>query len=457
METFKDINKPKLSLREKMAYGAGDFGNGLMFDLGLIYLLKFYTDVLGISSFYGGLVFLVAKLFDAFVDTGVGALVDSRNKIGPKGKFRPFILYGTLPLAFLTIVSFISPDFSDQGKIIWAFATYLLFNVAYSVVNIPYGSLSASMTLNSDDRTQLSVFRNFGSQGAMFITGIIVIPMISLFDSVSVGYPIVIGGLALIGVIFHILCYKGVKERFIVERDENEKKGSELRAFKGLFKNGPFIVLIIFTLLSITSLFLKQQSQLYYFQYVLGEQNLVGIVSVLNIITLIPALFLTTFLNKKFGKKYTAIIGLLGFAIAEAANFLISGEHVMTFLIINCVSQFFLVIPNTVVWAFISDIVDYSQWKTGVRSEGIIYSSYSFARKVSQALAGFIPGMALTIIGYQPNVQQTAGTIHGLKILYFIVPGVAVLLALIIFGLFYTLTDKKHKRIVSELALFEKL
>lgn len=113
-----------------MAYGAGDFGNGLMFDLGLIYLLKFYTDVLGISSFYGGLVFLVAKLFDAFVDTGVGALVDSRNKIGPKGKFRPFILYGTLPLAFLTIVSFISPDFSDQGKIIWAFATYLLFNVA---------------------------------------------------------------------------------------------------------------------------------------------------------------------------------------------------------------------------------------------------------------------------------------------------------------------------------------
>lgn len=313
------------------------------------------------------------------------------------------------------------------------------------------------MTLNSDDRTQLSVFRNFGSQGAMFITGIIVIPMISLFDSVSVGYPVVIGGLALIGVIFHILCYKGVKERFIVERDGNEKKGSELRAFKGLFKNGPFIVLIIFTLLSITSLFLKQQSQLYYFQYVLGEQNLVGIVSVLNIITLIPALFLTTFLNKKFGKKYTAIIGLLGFAIAEAANFLISGEHVITFLIINCISQFFLVIPNTVVWAFISDIVDYSQWKTGVRSEGIIYSSYSFARKVSQALAGFIPGMALTIIGYQPNVQQTAGTIHGLKILYFIVPGVAVLLALIIFGMFYTLTDKKHKRIVSELALFEKL
>lgn len=129
----------------------------------------------------------------------------------------------------------------------------------------------------------------------------------------------------------------------------------------------------------------------------------------------------------------------------------------ITFLIINCISQFFLVIPNTVVWAFISDIVDYSQWKTGVRSEGIIYSSYSFARKVSQALAGFIPGMALTIIGYQPNVQQTAGTIHGLKILYFIVPGVAVLLALIIFGMFYTLTDKKHKRIVSELALFEKL
>ena len=109
-------NNDRLSLKEKLAYGAGDLGNGFMFDLGQIYLLKFYTDVLGISAYYGGLVFLVSKLFDAFVDSGVGTFVDSRTNIGKRGKFRPFILFGTLPLAIMTFISFLSPDLSQAGK-----------------------------------------------------------------------------------------------------------------------------------------------------------------------------------------------------------------------------------------------------------------------------------------------------------------------------------------------------
>lgn len=137
LKKFQKIDAPILKFKEKLAYGFGDLGNGLMFDMGMIYLLKFYTDILGISAFYGGLVFLVAKVFDAFVDTGVGTIVDSRRNIGPKGKFRPFILYGTVPLALLTVLSFISPDLSYTGKVVWAFATYMLFNMAYSVVNIP--------------------------------------------------------------------------------------------------------------------------------------------------------------------------------------------------------------------------------------------------------------------------------------------------------------------------------
>lgn len=119
--------------------------------------------------------------------------------------------------------------------------------------------------------------------------------------------------------------------------------------------------------------------------------------------------------------------------------------------------MFFLVIPNTVTWAFIADVVEYGQWKSGVRTEGIIYSSYSFTRKVSQALAGFIPGVALTIIGYQPNVAQSAGTLQGLALLYFVVPAVISLIAVLAFAIFYKLTDKRHKQIVQELALREEI
>ncbi|WP_353422127.1 MFS transporter [Staphylococcus simulans] len=455
VETFKAIEKPKLPLKEKIAYGFGDLGNGMMFDLGQIYLLKFYTDVLGISATYAGLVFLISKIFDAFVDTGVGSYVDSRKNIGPRGKFRPYILFGTVPLAIMTVMTFITPNLDYTGKVIWAFATYMIFSMAYSIVNIPYGSLSASMTVNADDRTQLSVFRNMGSQGALFITGIIVLPMVSQFPNQAIGFPVVVGVLAAIGVIFHIICYKGVKERFTVEPPDT--KGQSRIAFKNLLKNGAFAVLAFYTLLTITAMFLKQSTQLYYFQYVLGEVNLVGIVSLFNFIALIPALYLTTVLSKKFGKKMTAIIGVVGFIICEMLNYAFFGENVVTFLIFSTLGMFFLVIPNTVTWAFIADVVEYGQWKSGVRTEGIIYSSYSFTRKVSQALAGFIPGIALTFIGYQPNVEQTADTLQGLGLLYFVVSAVISLIAVIVFGIFYKLTDKRHEQIVKELALREEI
>ncbi|MBM6506251.1 MULTISPECIES: glycoside-pentoside-hexuronide (GPH):cation symporter [Staphylococcus] len=455
VKKLNHIAEPALGFKEKLSYGFGDLGNGMMFDMGQIYLMMFFTDILGISAFYGGLVFLVAKIFDAFVDTGVGTIVDSRRNIGPKGKFKPFILYGTVPLAIVTVLSFTAPDFSYTGKVVWAFATYLLFNAAYSVVNIPYGSLSAAMTMNSDDRTQLSVFRNLGSQSALFIAGIVVIPLVSKFDNHAIGYPVVVAGLAVFGVIFHLICYKGVKERHVVERPK--EKGLNKKAFFNLVKNEAFAVLAIFTLLTIMSMFLIQSCQLYYFKYVLDEPNLVGLVSTLNFVVLLPALYATTLISKKMGKKATALIGIGGFVIFEALNFMFFSENHIMFLVMNTIAQFFLVIPNTVIWAFIADVVEYGQWKFGLRSEGITYSSYSFTRKVSQALAGFVPGLALTFIGYKPNVEQSAGTIQGLKILFFAVPAVACLLALIIFFIWYPLTDKRHKQIVKELALREEI
>src|SRR5699024_9380993 len=162
--------------------------------------------------------------------------------------------------------------------------------------------------------------------------------------------------------------------------------------------NRPFLILAIYTLMTITALFLQQSSQLYYFKYVLGEANLVGVVSTLNVIVLIPALFLTTFLSKRVGKKMTAIIGLSGFVVFQFINFMFFSDHVTLFLVVNSIATLFLVIPNTVTWAFIADVVEYGQWQSGIRSEGIIYASYSFTRKISQGLAGFLPGLALTLI-----------------------------------------------------------
>ncbi len=441
----------RLSLKEKLAYGAGDLGNGFMFDLGQIYLLKFYTDVLGISAVYAGLVFLVSKLFDAFVDAGVGTYVDSRTKIGKRGKFRPFILFGTLPLAITTFITFLTPELSQGGKVFWAFATYMLFNATYSVVNIPYGSLAASMTKNPVDRAGLASFRSLGSQAALFITGIVVIPIVMKFESPQVGYPVAIGLMAVVGIIFHLICYAGVKENEVVVKKEEAKQPIG-KAFGALLKNRPFIVLITLTLFMILANFLKLSVQLFYVQYNLGNANLIGSISTVNLVMALAGIAVTTPIVAKFGKKNAVIIGLTGSIIFETLNFFIFSDAVGTFLTFHAIGYFFFMIPNTIIWALIADIVEYGEWMTGERTEGVIYSSYSFVRKVSQALAGFLPGMILTAIGYVPNAVQSEGALMGIKMMEFVIPAGCSLIALLVFGFFYTLTDKRHKEIVEEIA-----
>lgn len=452
--SFAEDTTPKpsrLSLKEKLAYGAGDLGNGFMFDLGQIYLLKFYTDVLGISAVYAGLVFLVSKLFDAFVDSGVGTYVDSRKNIGKRGKFRPFILFGTVPLAIITIITFLSPDLSQNGKIIWAFVTYMLFNACYSVVNIPYGSLAASMTKDPVDRAGLASFRSLGSQAALFITGIVVIPIVMKFEDPAVGYPVAIGMMAAVGVLFHLICYFGVKENEVVVKKEEAKQPIG-KSFAALLKNRPFIVLVTLTLFMILANFLKLGVQLFYVQYNLGNANLIGSISTVNLVMALAGIAITTPLVAKLGKKTAVVIGLTGSVIFEVLNYLFFGDSVVTFLTFHAIGYFFFMIPNTIIWALIADIVEYGEWMTGERTEGIIYSSYSFIRKVSQALAGFLPGMILTAIGYVPNAVQSAGALAGIKMMQFIIPAGCSLIALLVFGLFYTLTDKRHKEIVAEIA-----
>ena len=217
-----DTGTKKLSLKEKVSYGFGDVGNGLMFDMGQLYLLKFYTDILGISAFWAGMVFLISKIFDAFADASVGAYVDSRTKIGKRGKFRPFILWGSIPLAIMTVVSFLAPDFSDSGKIVWAFATYMLFGLAYAIVNIPYGSLSASMTQDPVDRASLGSFRAIGSQTALFISGIVVIPIVLQFESQELGYIVAISLMAILGVVFPFIVIV-IHVRILSERQKRKE------------------------------------------------------------------------------------------------------------------------------------------------------------------------------------------------------------------------------------------
>lgn len=454
------MSNGKLSLREKLGYGAGDLGNNFMFDMGQFYLLFFYTNFMQIPAWIGGTVFLTAKLVDAFIDTAIGAWADSRQ-MGSRGKFRPFILYGTLPLAITTTMCFIVPNFDQTGRIVWAFASYIIFNAFYSLVNIPYGSMSAVMTLDGVERTSLATYRVLGAQIGMFISGIAVLPLVEFYGGQGqplMAWALAIGTMTVLGIISHLFCYSSCHEKYVAQpkkKAPGEAEISKLIGFKFLLKNQPFLIFVLFTLLSMIPVFLQQQSQLYYFTYQFNAgKDLMKFVSTLNMIAFIPIFLFGTYMVKKMGKKNTALIGAAGFAVVETLNYFLSGDSVTTYLVLQFFAQIFLMMPNTVCWAIIADIVEYGQYLSGVRTEGTVYSSYSFVRKICQAMAGFIPGIVLSMIGFNPAAaQQTASAISGIKMTYFLIPSIFCAIAAVVFFMFYTLTEEKHKQIVAELGM----
>ncbi len=439
----------KISVKEKVSYGFGDFGNGFLFDLGQLYLLKFLTDVAGIPAAAAGMIFLVSKLFNAVMDPIVGSSIDYRKNIGKRGKFRPYLLFGSFILGIVTVLLFISPDVSTTGKLIYAYVIYMLWGVAYSFTNIPYGSLGAAITQDASDRTSLATFRQIGSLGALLITSVIVMPIIVQFENPKVGYPVAMAIMSIIGILGFYICYRNTKERVIVKEAPKEKL-SVKSIIKTFIQNKPLLTLVLMTIFSISAYNIKSALLIYFAQYNLGNVTLVANMSFIIIGSSFLGVILMPKLVSKFGKKHTAMLGFAICIVADLVNFLIP-TNIYSFTILSAIAFIGISIPNGITWALVSDIIDYGEWVSGNRKEATTYSLFNFSRKLAQSLAGFLSGLGLSLIGYVPNVAQSAGTLLGIKGLLTLYPAVALTISLLIIGFMYKLTDEKHAEIMKDL------
>lgn len=438
----------KLSLKEKISYGMGDLGNGFMFDLGQIYLLKFFTDVAGIPATAAGGIFLASKLFAAIVDPIVGSSIDYR-KVGARGKFRPYLVLGSILLAILTVFTFLSPNLSSTGKLIYAYVSYMLWGVGYSFVNIPYGSLGSVMTQDARDRTSLASWRQTGSLAALFITSVVVMPMILWFPNTKIGYPVVMAIMSLLGILSFLFTYRNCKERYVAQHKPKEKL-SFRTVIKTFVSNKPLLTLVLMTIFTISAYNLKSAMLVYYAQYNLGNIKLMAYMNFIIIGSSFLGVILLPKLVKLFGKKHTAMIGLGISVAADAINFFMP-NNIYLFTILASIAFIGISIPNGITWAFVSDIIDYGEWSEGERKEGTTYSLFNFSRKLAQSLSGFLSGIGLGLIGYVPNVAQKASTLMGIKGLLLLYPTVALTIAILILGSMYKLTDKKHAEIIQDL------
>jgi glycoside/pentoside/hexuronide:cation symporter, GPH family len=439
----------KISLKEKVSYGFGDFGNGFLFDLGQLYLLKFLTDVAGIPAAAAGIIFLVSKLFNAVMDPLVGSSIDYRKNVGKRGKFRPYLLFGSVILAIITVFLFITPDVSTTGKLIYAYAIYMIWGVAYSFTNIPYGSLGAAITQNTSDRTSLATFRQIGSLGALLVTSVIVMPIIVQFENPKVGYPVAMAIMSIIGILGFYICYRNTKERVIVKEAPKEKL-SVKSIIKTFTTNKPLLTLVLMTIFTISAYNIKSALLIYFAQYNLGNVTLVANMSFIIIGSSFLGVILMPKLVARFGKKHTAMLGFAICIVADLVNFFIP-TNIYSFTILSAIAFIGISIPNGITWAFVSDIIDYGHWVSGERKEATTYSLFNFSRKLAQSLAGFLSGIGLTLIGYVPNVAQSAGTLLGIKGLLTLYPAVALTISLLIIGLMYKLTDEKHAEVMKDL------
>lgn len=446
-EQVKGINK--ISFREKLAYGMGDVGNNFLFDMGQIYLLKFYTDNLGLPAATAGLVFLITKIWDGFADVFVGTWIDNRKKIGKRGKFRPFMLYAAIPLALMTVVSFSSPGFNLTGRTIWAFVTYMAFGTVYSIFNIPYGSMVPAMTKDSVERAELASYRSAGANLGLLLTTVGFIPIVTFFSSLQTGYLVAASVFASAGLLFQYYCYANIKERFVAPHHTPDKKIA-LSGYKALFRNLPLLILCLVNLFTFSAFNVKLAVQVYYCQYNLQNINIVPYMGFFSIGSIFVGVALVPFFSKRIGKKATYILGSAIWVAADTAAYFFAGDP-LKFIVFACFAFFGAAFINTLNWALVSDAVEYGEWKTGIRNEGLVYSFFTFFRKLSQAVAGFIPGIVLAAVGYMPNVVQSAKALKGIHGLMFIYPGALALATIVVMTFLYKLTEARYKNIITEL------
>lgn len=444
-----------LSWREKIAYGFGDFGNGFMFDLGQAYLTKFFTDVALIAPGIVGSIFALTKVFDAFMDPLAGSFVDSRKNIGKRGKFRPVMMVSACVLAVLTVITFTMPNISMKGKILYALTTYMLWGVVYSFTNVPYGSLASVMTRDVNDRAHLATTRQAGSLGAQLITGVGFIPIVLMFSSShdkasSHGYTIAAAFMALAGVIGFMICYLGTKEHIRINRTESKEKTGIKDYIKVIFTNKPLGAIILLTIFTISAMNTNNTMMVYFCQYNLKNIGLQPIINFIMMGSSVVAILLIPTLVKKFGKKKTAIVSFVVGAVANILNFVLP-TNIVTFVIFVTVGYVALAIPNGITWAFVSDVIDYGEWHTGIRREGITYAAFNFSRKIAQSVAAIVSAGILGMTGYIANKPQSSATLLGIKGAMTIYPGVALILAAIIIYFLYDLTDDKYRKIADDL------
>lgn len=461
----------KLSILEKVGYSLGDLAANLVFQTLVTYLAYFYTDIYGLKTEDATLVTLFVGLFAAFVfNPMMGAIADRTNTRW--GKFRPWILWTAVPLGVTALLAFSTPDFSYQGKIVYAVITYSLLLLLYAANNLPYSALSGVITGDMGERNSMSAYRFVAVMFSQFFVQVFMYNLILKAGDgdKAVGIEKVMTILAIIGTLMLLITFFTTKERIV---PKPEQKSSLKEDLGDLFKNIPWIIMLTVTTLVFITLAMKGGSYVYYFENYVDKTQLTAFLEPMK--SFLPAFENDISMGLGVFNGGGILIGLIGIMLSKnladkygkrnvfGASLFVSTLFIILFYFYppqsvglmfgsQILHMFFYGISTPILWTMIADVADYSEWKNNRRATAIIFSAMMVGLKGGLSIGSSLLTLILGMFNYQPQAttSQSAETINGIKMLVSIFPAIPFLIAV---GLlvFYVIDKKMELQIETDL------
>lgn len=436
-----------LTFSEKLSYGLGDTASNFFFHTFNILLLGYYTDVFGLSATAVGTMFLVTKLFDAFTDPIMGIIAD-RTK-SRWGKFRPYILWTAVPFGVIGYAMFANPDLSQSGKLVYAYFTYSLMMLAYTVINVPYSSLLGVISPDSAERTTVSTYRFVCAFGAQFLISAFIFPLRNVLGGgdEGLGYQRTMALFAAASVLLWFATFLNTRERVEPSPDQRVNFKSDIGV---VVTNFAWLVLVAVAIFTLTNVGVRMGATFYYVKYYMEDSSQMvfwifdrtSIAWLSGSFAMVAGVLFTKPLTKRFDKR-TLLIWLTALnGCFVLSLFLIQPDQYWLMIWVGFVGTLVVGPTPAIVWSMYADVADYGELKSGRRTTGLIFSGLLFSQKMGLAFGAGLAGWILGWFGYVAGQEQNEASMLGIRLIFTVFPGVLTLAAAVA-TFFYPLTDKR--------------
>ncbi|EMD1655806.1 MFS transporter [Pluralibacter gergoviae] len=446
MDTIKKLSKSYvvIGVKEKIGYGFGDFASNLSFGFVSLFLLFFYTDIFGITAVQASLIFVIARVVDAIFNILIGFAIDKTHS--RYGKLRPWILYGSIPLGFLTVLCF--TPLGGEAKFYLALFSYTLYCLAYTAVNTPYSALTNRLTQHEASRSSLSVYRFVLAVVGYLIVSTTADMLISPFSDKQLGYVFAVSCFALLATFLFLTCFGMTKERV---GEEEECQAPTLREMlRAVIGNAPLINLSLFTVFFYIAYTVWMAIAVYFIKYIIGQEGFTATFFMIQSAAYIAGTVFSEKIIALMGKKKMALLGLGIGILGLLMQYFIAGQNIWLIMTGVCLYSITLGMGFVAMWSMIADTVEYAEWHHGVRTEGAIYGFFNFITKIAMAIGGGCAGWLLDVYDYDAG-NVTASAINGINVMMTLFPG-AMFAVSALFVVFYSLDENTYRDIVQKIS-----